>query len=102
MKFCGVEFALFLISPFCFQERSSLLKRLGTLKDPEVIRTVAEGNDLEEPMNITGLETFSLSYKVCSSGIFSKLPPFCDFPLYLTFVVFVRNSLIWSIKCQYI
>lgn len=70
MKFCGVEFALFLISPFCFQERSSLLKRLGTLKDPEVIRTVAEGNDLEEPVNITGLETFSLSYKVCSTGIF--------------------------------
>ncbi|KAE8009823.1 hypothetical protein FH972_006235 [Carpinus fangiana] len=48
----------------CCVERSSLLKRLGTLKDPEVIRTVAESNDLEEPVNITGLETFSLSYQV--------------------------------------
>jgi len=72
MKFCGVEFALFLVSPFCFQERSSL-------KDPEVIRTVAEGNDLEEPLNITGLETFSLSYKVCSSGIFFSFQTYSFF-----------------------
>ncbi|XP_011015009.1 PREDICTED: gamma-tubulin complex component 2 [Populus euphratica] len=47
----------------CCVERSSLLKRLSTLKDLEV-RTVSDGNDLAEPLNITGLETFSLSYKV--------------------------------------
>lgn len=47
-----------------FQETSSLLKRLGTL-DTKNSRTVPGGNDLEEPVNVTGLETFSLSYKVC-------------------------------------
>lgn len=59
----------YLISPasyfiFCFQETSSLLKRLGTL-DIENSSTVPDGNDLEEPVNVTGLETFTLSYKVC-------------------------------------
>ncbi|EXC12232.1 Gamma-tubulin complex component 2 [Morus notabilis] len=47
----------------CCVETSSLLKRLGTL-DSENSRTVPGGNDLEEPVNVTGLETFSLSYKV--------------------------------------
>lgn len=49
-----------------FQETSSLLKRLGTLKDLENSRIVPDGNDLEEPVSVTGLETFSLSYKVSS------------------------------------
>ncbi|KAK7846779.1 gamma-tubulin complex component 2 [Quercus suber] len=48
----------------CCVERSSLLKRLGALKDLEASRTFSDGNDLEEPVSITGLETFSLSYKV--------------------------------------
>lgn len=47
----------------CCVETSSLLKRLGTL-DTKNSRTVPGGNDLEEPVNVTGLETFSLSYKV--------------------------------------
>lgn len=47
------------------QETSSLLKRLGTLKDLQTSRTLSDGNDLEEPVSLTGLETFSLSYKVC-------------------------------------
>ncbi|XP_043721801.1 gamma-tubulin complex component 2 isoform X1 [Telopea speciosissima] len=48
----------------CCVERSSLLKRLGTLKDLEISRPVSDSNDLEESVSITGLETFSLSYKV--------------------------------------
>jgi len=48
-----------------FQERSSLLKRLGTFNVTEVSQRDAINNDiLEEPVSITGLETFSLSYKV--------------------------------------
>ncbi|CAK7325974.1 unnamed protein product [Dovyalis caffra] len=47
----------------CCVERSSLLKRLSTLKDLEM-RSVSDSNDLDELLNITGLETFSLSYKV--------------------------------------
>ncbi|GMN43786.1 hypothetical protein TIFTF001_012984 [Ficus carica] len=47
----------------CCVETSSLLKRLGTL-DIENSSTVPDGNDLEEPVNVTGLETFTLSYKV--------------------------------------
>lgn len=42
-----------------------MLKRLGTLKDIENSRNIPDGNDLEEPVNVTGLETLSLSYKVC-------------------------------------
>ncbi|XP_024043867.1 gamma-tubulin complex component 2 isoform X2 [Citrus sinensis] len=45
------------------QERSSLLKRMATLKFVE-IKTSSDGVDLEQPVSITGLETFSLSYKV--------------------------------------
>ncbi|KAK4577980.1 hypothetical protein RGQ29_028207 [Quercus rubra] len=48
----------------CCVERSSLLKRLGALKDLEASRTFSDGIDLEEPVSVTGLETFSLSYKV--------------------------------------
>ncbi|KAL5134133.1 Gamma-tubulin complex component 2 [Glycine soja] len=45
-------------------ERSSLLRRLGTFNDLEVTLRNSGDNDLEEPVSITGLETFSLSYKV--------------------------------------
>ncbi|KAI3975658.1 hypothetical protein MKX01_023084 [Papaver californicum] len=48
----------------CCVERSSLLKRLGTLKDLGISKPISDSNDLEEPISITGLETFSLSYKV--------------------------------------
>ncbi|KAK7256170.1 hypothetical protein RIF29_29607 [Crotalaria pallida] len=48
----------------CVVERSSLLKTLGTIKDLEVSQSDSGGNDLEEPVSITALETFSLSYKV--------------------------------------
>ncbi|KAJ8753043.1 hypothetical protein K2173_011811 [Erythroxylum novogranatense] len=46
----------------CFVEMSSLIKRLGTLRDVDI--GSLNITDLEEPMSITGLETFSLSYKV--------------------------------------
>ncbi|KAK6911764.1 Gamma tubulin complex component, C-terminal [Dillenia turbinata] len=50
----------------CCVERSSLLKRLGTLKGLEISQKVsnADGYNMEDPVSITGLETFSLSYKV--------------------------------------
>lgn len=48
----------------CCVENTTLLKRLNTLKDLDIIQTVSDSNDLEEPVSITGLETFSLSYKV--------------------------------------
>ncbi|KAF7143680.1 hypothetical protein RHSIM_Rhsim05G0167600 [Rhododendron simsii] len=48
----------------CYVERSTLMKSLSMLKDLEVNRSVFDGSDLEEPVSITGLETFSLSYKV--------------------------------------
>ncbi|KAA3467127.1 gamma-tubulin complex component 2 isoform X5 [Gossypium australe] len=47
----------------CCVERSSVLKGLSRLKDLD-IKNVSHSNDLEEPISITGLETFSLSYKV--------------------------------------
>ncbi|KAI4305390.1 hypothetical protein L6164_028760 [Bauhinia variegata] len=47
----------------CVVERSSLLKRLGTIKGLKV-NLNPNSNDLEEPVNITSLEMFSLSYKV--------------------------------------
>ncbi|KAH1205345.1 Gamma-tubulin complex component 2 [Glycine max] len=49
---------------FHFQERCSLLRRLGTFNDLEVTLRNSGDNDLEEPVSITSLETFSLSYKV--------------------------------------
>lgn len=54
-----------------------MLNGLGTLKDleygiknvlvnsSEVKKPYSDGNDLTELLSITGLETFSLSYKVC-------------------------------------
>lgn len=48
----------------CCVERTTLLKRLSTLKDLEISQSVSEHNDLDEPVSITGMETFSLSYKV--------------------------------------
>ncbi|KAK9939180.1 hypothetical protein M0R45_015886 [Rubus argutus] len=48
----------------CCVETSSLLRRLGTFKDSEKNRNVLDDNDLEEPLSLTGLETFSLNYKV--------------------------------------
>ncbi|KAL1339202.1 hypothetical protein AAHE18_U017600 [Arachis hypogaea] len=48
----------------CVVERSSLLKRSSTFKDLEVSQRSSGDNDLEEPVSITSLETFSLSYKV--------------------------------------
>ncbi|CAB4316630.1 unnamed protein product [Prunus armeniaca] len=48
----------------CCVETSSLLKKLGTLTDGERSRNVPDDNDLEEPVSITGLETFSLNYKI--------------------------------------
>ncbi|KNA05950.1 hypothetical protein SOVF_185590 isoform A [Spinacia oleracea] len=47
----------------CCVERSTLLKRLSMLKDLEISKAISD-IDLEEPASITGLETFSLSYKV--------------------------------------
>ncbi|GER28287.1 gamma-tubulin complex component [Striga asiatica] len=48
----------------CCVERTTLLKRLSTLKDLQMKQSVSSSNDLEEPVSITGLETFSLSFKV--------------------------------------
>lgn len=48
----------------CCVETSSLLKKLGTLTDGERSRNDPDDNDLEEPVSITGLETFSLNYKI--------------------------------------
>ncbi|KOM58448.1 hypothetical protein LR48_Vigan11g148200 [Vigna angularis] len=53
-----------MMQAFRFQERSSLLRRLGTFNDLEVSQRSSTDNDLEETVSITGLETFSLSYKV--------------------------------------
>lgn len=59
------------MTSYCLQERSSLLKTLGTLKDLE-IRSLADSNDLEEPVSSSGLETFSLGYKVCYYSFLSS------------------------------
>ncbi|KAL3650089.1 Gamma-tubulin complex component 2 [Castilleja foliolosa] len=48
----------------CCVERTTLLKRLSTLKDLHMNQIVSSDSDLEEPVSITGLETFSLSFKV--------------------------------------
>ncbi|XP_078181625.1 spc97 / Spc98 family of spindle pole body (SBP) component isoform X1 [Carex rostrata] len=53
----------------CCVEKGSLLKTLATLKDLPEPASVAndaliEDSDLVEPVNISGLEAFSLSYKV--------------------------------------
>ncbi|PHU26718.1 Gamma-tubulin complex component 2 [Capsicum chinense] len=61
----------------CCVERTTLLKRLSTLKDLEISRSAPDSNDLEEPLSITGLETFSLNYKLARSSTNSTgyLPP---------------------------
>ncbi|XP_051121281.1 gamma-tubulin complex component 2 isoform X2 [Andrographis paniculata] len=48
----------------CCIERTTLLKSLNILKDIPITEVVSGSNDLEEPISITGLETFSLSFKV--------------------------------------
>uniref|UniRef100_A0A0D9ZMS2 Gamma-tubulin complex component n=1 Tax=Oryza glumipatula TaxID=40148 RepID=A0A0D9ZMS2_9ORYZ len=52
----------------CCVERSSLLKKLSTLKDLDCAypsdKLVAAGVDHPMPLSVTGLETFCLSYKV--------------------------------------
>ncbi|KAL8051914.1 hypothetical protein ABFX02_06G178900 [Erythranthe guttata] len=48
----------------CCVERTTLMKRLSTLKDLQTSQTVSSSSDIEEPISITGLETFSLSFKV--------------------------------------
>ncbi|KAL8135041.1 hypothetical protein AgCh_009892 [Apium graveolens] len=48
----------------CCVEKTTLLKRLSTLKDHKFIGTVSEKDDVDEPVNITGMDTYSLSYKV--------------------------------------
>lgn len=46
----------------CYVEKTTLLKRLSTLKDLE--ETQGENINFEEPVSITGMETFTLSFKV--------------------------------------
>ncbi|GLT87896.1 hypothetical protein SLE2022_059490 [Rubroshorea leprosula] len=46
-----------------FVERSSLLRGLGALKDSDT-KTSTDSSHPEEPLSITGLETFSLSCKI--------------------------------------
>ncbi|XAR48358.1 hypothetical protein NMG60_11031165 [Bertholletia excelsa] len=48
----------------CCVERSTLAKTLSMLEDLEISQTVCDNSNLEEPVSMTGLETFSLSYKV--------------------------------------
>ncbi|KAL7148415.1 hypothetical protein ABFS83_06G176900 [Erythranthe nasuta] len=48
----------------CCVERTTLMKRLSTLKDLQTSQIVSSSSDIEEPVSITGLETFSLSFKV--------------------------------------
>lgn len=48
----------------CSVDTCSLLKRLSTLKDLQTGETVSETDLLEEPLNITGVETFFVSFKV--------------------------------------
>lgn len=50
----------------------SLPKSLRALKDLVDSRTLPDINDQEEPMAITGLEAFSLSYKVILLSGFLK------------------------------
>ncbi|XP_073027591.1 gamma-tubulin complex component 2-like isoform X2 [Primulina eburnea] len=46
----------------CCVETTTLLKRLSVLRDLQIDQIAS---DLEEPVSITGLETFALSFKVC-------------------------------------
>ncbi|XP_071691139.1 gamma-tubulin complex component 2 [Rutidosis leptorrhynchoides] len=47
----------------CSVDTCSLLKRLRTLKDLQTSETVSETDVLDEPLTITGVETFSVNYK---------------------------------------
>ncbi|EPS65043.1 tubulin gamma complex-associated protein, partial [Genlisea aurea] len=47
----------------CCMEQMTLVKRLSTLKDLQISQ-ISSGVELEEPVNIIGLETFSLSFRV--------------------------------------
>lgn len=53
-----------------FQEKTTLLKRLSELKDLQITQIISSNSDLEEPLSITGLETFSLSFKVSNNSSF--------------------------------
>ncbi|KAG6419741.1 hypothetical protein SASPL_116253 [Salvia splendens] len=55
----------------CCVEKTTLLKRLIELKDLQISQIISGNDDLEEPLSITGLETFSLSFKVnlCSMAV---------------------------------
>lgn len=65
IKFVENSLNLLLLKNYVdIQERSSLLKRL---EDMELNRTIPDDSEFDEPLSITGLETFCLSYKVCSS-----------------------------------
>lgn len=48
----------------CSVDTCSLLKRLSTLKDLQTNEPLSETDVLEEPLSITGVETFSVNYKV--------------------------------------
>ncbi|KAL0403400.1 UNVERIFIED_CONTAM: Gamma-tubulin complex component 2 [Sesamum radiatum] len=65
----------------CYVERMTLLKRLSTLKDLQISQIVSDRSDLEEPVTITGLETFSLSFKV----LLTVTAPSCS--LFLCFLL---------------
>ncbi|XP_073151359.1 gamma-tubulin complex component 2-like isoform X1 [Henckelia pumila] len=49
----------------CCVETTTLWKRLSVLADLQMNQIVSSHGDLEEPVNITGLETFALGFKVC-------------------------------------
>ncbi|CAF2343748.1 unnamed protein product [Brassica napus] len=81
----------------CFVDRTSLLTTLGMDKDPD-------SNSVEDPVSITGLETFSLSYKgirsmnsngtaICRSSLLcrSMLKFISSLLHYLTFEVLEPN-----------
>lgn len=47
------------------------MKRLSELKDLQISQITSSNDDIEEPLSITGLETFSLSFKVSNNSSFS-------------------------------
>lgn len=49
----------------CCVETTTLLKRLSVFRDLQINQIVSSHSDLEEPVSITGFETFALSFKVC-------------------------------------
>lgn len=106
-KICIISYPS--VQPFYCQERSSLLKRMATLKGVE-IKTSSDSVDLEQPVSITGLETFSLSYKVCSFSF-----PFeyfllvevmkyidCQNIMHIILVIFKRNYFLPLITCKFV